>query len=185
MSVKIKKGFSIQKSRFIDYLEGLKKREARGILAALRRGLHFELGTCVQMFPYVIPWLEKGKGRWNSNMHYLVASLFAYHPSSSQKGNLGDVFQNISLKRGQNNSLEQRFVALLRSNPEDLPFHMRQAISLAKSEKVSINWHELFYDLKRWPYESNYPPYEKWAQSFWKKKTEENNKNKNEKIKKK
>ncbi|MEJ2252071.1 MAG: type I-E CRISPR-associated protein Cse2/CasB, partial [Candidatus Lokiarchaeota archaeon] len=75
-------------------------------------------------------------------------------------------------------SIEKRFITLLKCNPEDLAFHMRQTISLAKSEKIPINWNELFFDLKRWPYESRFPPYEKWAQSFWKNPKEKNNKNK-------
>lgn len=172
-----KKEFKIPKSPFIKYLEELEKKENRGPLAALRRGLQHEPGTCVDMYPHIIPWLGHVKGKWEKDMHYLIASLFAYHPSTSNTGNMGDVFKKISLnkKKNKNNSLEQRFVTLLRSNPEDLPFHIRQAISIAKSENIPINWHRLFYDLKRWPYESNFPPYENWAQSFWKREPKKEN----------
>ena len=155
-------------SPFIDYLAELEKKDNRGALAALRRGLHYEPGTCMDMYPYVIPWLQHVKGKWEKEMHYLIASLFAYHPSITNKGNMGDVFRQISKKKGENNSLELRFVTLLRSNPEDLAFHVRQAIAIAKSESIAINWQRLFFDLKRWPYESTFPPYENWAQSFWK-----------------
>jgi len=172
-----KSEFKIPKSPFIEYLENLEKKDDRGALAALRRGLQYDLGRCPDMYPYVIPWLEHVKGKWERDIYYLIASLFAFHPSTTHKGNIGDVFRKLSLKRMENKSLEQRFVNLLRSNPEDLPFLMRQAISLAKSEKIPINWHELFFDLKRWPYESNFPAYEKWAQSFWKQESKkENNK---------
>lgn len=166
-----KSKFKIPKSKFISYLEELANRDDRGVLAALRRGLQYEPGTCIDMYPHIIPWLQKIKGKWNRDLHYLIASLFAYHPSSGIIGNMGDVFRQISLGSGENNSLEQRFTTLLRSNPEDLAIHIRQAISLAKSKNIPINWHELFYDLKRWPYESNFPSYEKWANSFWKPKT--------------
>ena len=167
--------FQVPKSKFIDYLENLKKIENRGALASLRRGLQHDVGTCIDMYKYIIPW-TKNMGEWERNIHYLVASLFAYHPSSTSTGHMGDVFHIISQKRGSNNSLELRFVTLLRSNPEDLPIHLRQAISIAKSESIPINWHELLYDLKRWPYESKYPPYEKWANSFWKRDIKQNNK---------
>ncbi len=170
---KAKSNFSVPQSPFIDYLINLKENEQRGALAALRRGLQHELGKCVEMYPYMIPWLKNVKGRWNKNMHYLIASLFAYHPSSGNSGNMGDVFHQIFLNQGKSKSIEQRFITLLRCNPEDLDFHMRQAISLAKSANIPIDWQRLFYDLKRWPYESSFPPYESWAQSFWK---EEENK---------
>ncbi len=173
--------FKVRQSPFIDYLKKLSDSKQRGALAAMRRGLQHELGKCVDMYPYVIPWLKNIKGRWNKNMHYLIASLFAYHPNSGNSGNMGDVFRKISLAQGESKSVEQRFITLLRCNPDDLDFHMRQAISLAKSANIPIDWHRLFYDLKRWPYESSFPPYENWAQSFWKK--EENNNNKKEKNK--
>jgi len=168
-----KSKFKIPISPFITFLEDLEEKNDRGALAALRRGLQHELGTCQDMYPYVIPWLENVKGKWDKDVHYLIASLFAYHPSFTRGGDMGDIFRIISMKKGENKSLEQRFVSLLRSNPEDLPLHMRQAVSLAKSENIPIDWHELFFDLKRW--NSNYfPPYEKWAQSFWKKPKKEN-----------
>ncbi|MBD3226734.1 MAG: type I-E CRISPR-associated protein Cse2/CasB [Candidatus Lokiarchaeota archaeon] len=173
-----KSKFEISKSSFIGYLEDMKKREDRGALAALRRGLQYELGECIDMYPYVIPWIKNIKSKWEKNMHFLIASLYAYYPETTNRGNLGDVFRKLYLKRKNNKSLEQRFISLLKSNPEDLPFHVRQAVSLAKSENIPINWNELFYDLKRWPYETRFPPYEKWAKSFWKRKTnEEENKN--------
>jgi len=169
-----KSKFKIPKSKFISFLEELANRDDRGALAALRRGLQYDPGTCTDMYPYIIPWLQKVKSKWNRDLHYLIASLFAYHPSTSTIGNMGDVFLQISHSSGENNSLEQRFTTMLRSNPEDLAIHIRQSISLAKSKNVPVNWHELFYDLKRWPYESSFPPYEKWANSFWKPKLKTN-----------
>jgi len=173
----MKKGsFKIPTSPFISFLEDLATRDDRGALAALRRGLQYDPGKCPDMYPYIIPWLKNVKSKWEKNIYYLIAALFAYHPSKiKSEEDMGAVFSKIAQKRGDSQSLEQRFKLLLKSNPEDLPYHMRQAISLAKSENIPINWHELFFDLKRWPYDSAFPPYEKWANSFWKfKKKQEN-----------
>ncbi|NVM54842.1 MAG: type I-E CRISPR-associated protein Cse2/CasB [Candidatus Helarchaeota archaeon] len=166
--IKKYKKFEIPKSPFVEYLENLEQRGARGELAALRRGLQYAPGECIEMYHYVVPWLENVKSKWEKDIHYLIASLYAYHPRSSHSGNLGDTLRIIYRSRGESNSIEQRFVALLRSNPEDLFFHLRQSISILKSENIPVNWHELFYDLKRWPYESKFTPQEKWANSFWK-----------------
>jgi len=167
-----KKNFEIPKYPFIKYLEKFAEKKNRGALAALRRGLQYDLGKCIGMFPYVVPWLSNVRSKWERDMYYLIASLFAYHPISTGIGNLGDIFRVLYLKRQKNPSFEKRFITLLKSNPEDVPFHIRQAISLAKSENIPINWYELFFDLLRWN-NPNYPPYEKWAQSFWRDKKEE------------
>lgn len=174
-----KKKFTIPNSPFIEYLERLSASENRGVLAALRRGLQHEPGMCIEMYPYIMPWLEKVKSAWKRKIYYLIATLYAYHSSTSRSGNLGDVFRKIYLNKGKNPSIEQRFIALLRCNLEDLAYHLRQAIALAKSENLPIHWKELFYDLKRWSYAESYPPYEKWAQSFWKEDVDIQNKEKN------
>ena len=148
-----KKKFELPRSAFIEHLENLELRDARGELAALRRGLQFPPGTCVEMYPYIIPWLGNVKGKWEKKIYYLIAALYAYHPRSTSVGNIGESLRIVYYNRGESNSVEQRFVALLRSNPNDLHLHLRQVISLLKSESIPINWHELFYDLKRWPYE--------------------------------
>ena len=47
-------------------------------------------------------------------------------------------------------SIEKRFVALLNSDEEDLPNHLRQIISLLKSKEAPINWSQLLFDIKNW-----------------------------------
>ena len=169
--------FKIPLYPFIEYLESLSNREMRGELATFRRGLQHPPGRNIEMYPYIIPWLGNAKGKWEKQIYYLVASLYAYHPSSMKYMNLGEALRKVYQNRGESNSIEQRFVALLKSDPEDLPFHMRQVISLIKTDNIPLDWNELFYDLRRWPYENKYPSQEKWANSFWK---PPKNENKNE-----
>ncbi len=122
--------------RFIAYLESL--REDRAALAALRRGLGQPPGSQPSMYPYVEPFLHPNI-RYLERAYYLIASLFAYHPQSGGSGNLGDHFALARAAQPDSAAVERRFVALLAAHPDDLPFYLRQAISLLRSKEIHIN----------------------------------------------
>lgn len=149
---------------FVMYLESL--RENRGALAALRRGLGQPPGTVREMYPYIVPWIPADASRQREAAYYLIASLFAYHPAPGGVGNLGDAFAQTLTPRGDNTAIERRFTILLASHPEDLPFHLRQAIGFLRSKEVPINWHQLFADLLAWDHPDGYVQ-KRWARAFW------------------
>jgi CRISPR system Cascade subunit CasB len=151
---------------FVTYLEGL--RDNRGALAALRRGLGQPPGTVPDMYRYVVPWLPDDAPSWREDAHYLVAALFAYHPTEGRTGNLGDHFARTRDPQGDNTAIERRFTALLAAHPDDLDFYLRQAISFLKSKDVPVNWHQLLSDVMAW----GHPDYRErvqkdWAGAFW------------------
>jgi len=159
-----------EQHRYIGFLHSLRKKEDRGSLASLRRGLGKPPATVPEMFPLVIPRLPAEATRWEEELYFLIGSLFAYHPTPEGKGDMGEVFRQISLK-ADSKSIENRFVALLRAHRDDLKDHLRHAIALAKSNEINVNWNELFRDLKRW--NSSYQTTQrKWANSFWKERME-------------
>ncbi len=151
---------------FITYLESLRDREDRGALATLRRGLGREPGSVVEMYPYVVPWLPAGLSRQAEAAYYLVAALFAYHPSPGGSGNLGDAFRGTLDAQGDNTAIERRFATLLAAHPDDLPFHLRQAVSFLKSKERPIDWRQLLADLQAWGHPDGYVQ-KQWARSFW------------------
>jgi len=151
-------------SGFVAYLEGLADREDRGALAELRRGVGKTPGTEVRTFRYVAPWAD---GQWplvERNL-YLVASLFALHPASATEGNLGDTFRRIAAG-SDSESIEKRFVALLNCDADDLPNHLRHAVSLAKSKEAPVNWRQLLADLRAFDHPDRYVQ-RQWAGAFW------------------
>ena len=79
-----------QQHPFISYLQG--RAEDRAMLAALRRGLGAEPGDpeTADMMPYVERRIRKEASRREVKDIYMVASLFALHPSSADSGNMGD-----------------------------------------------------------------------------------------------
>ncbi|MCZ2122251.1 MAG: type I-E CRISPR-associated protein Cse2/CasB, partial [Anaerolineales bacterium] len=77
--------------RFIDRLKQMAEGGERGALASLRRGLGQPPGTVAEMYRYVEPFLggmESG-ARYKESAFYLVAALFAFHPKSTNEGNMG------------------------------------------------------------------------------------------------
>jgi CRISPR system Cascade subunit CasB len=149
---------------FISYLES--KRDNRGALAALRRGLGHTPGTVADMYPYVVPWLSEDVPPWREDAYYLVAALFAYHPMKGGTGNMGDHFAKTRDPQGENTAIERRFTALLAAHPDDLDFYLRQAVSFLKSEEVPVNWHQLLMDVIAWGHPDGYVQ-QRWARAFW------------------
>jgi CRISPR system Cascade subunit CasB len=153
---------------FIEYLESL--RDDRGALAALRRGLGQPPGTAASMYRYVVPWLTADVKSREEATYYLIAALFAYHPKEGgqDKDNMGTHF--VAVRRQDPNAdhaaLERRFTTLLAAHPDDLDTYLRQAIGFLRSKEVPVNWHQLFYDLRRWSYDHR-PVQKEWARAFW------------------
>ena len=153
--------------RFIDRLQKLADGQERGALASLRRGLGQPPGTVADMYRYVEPFLgEQGSGaRFKESAFYLVAALFALHPSSTEFGDMGKHMAATRTDSGTD-ALERRFTALLAAHPDDLPDYLRQAVSFLKSKDIPVNWNQLLRDLQNWGHEDRYVQ-KNWARSFW------------------
>ena len=155
--------FETKEQPFITYL--LSKADDRAMLAALRRGLGAEPGDpeTAGMFPYVVPWINE----WYEEADiYMIASLFALHPASTSKGNLGDHLRRLTADEGNADATERRFVQLLRMRRETLEPRLRQQISILKSQDIRINWHQLFADLRNWDHPKRFVQ-RHWAGAFW------------------
>lgn len=154
-----------------------KEKGNRAALAALRRGLGKQPGEAPEMFPVLLPLLpEAGLSRWDERVAYLVASLFARYPdappwpeSSSERWqrNLGASLRQLAAQTDSEGP-ERRFVALLNSDEDDLPHHLRGIVSLLESAKlpVPMDWVRLIWDLRGW----NTPErtiQKDWAGAFW------------------
>lgn len=143
------------KHRFIKQLEIYRDREDRAVLAALRRGHKLE------MFRYVIEYQTKR----NKDFIYMIASLFAWHPRSTEAGNIGDHMLALDPQR-ENNATERRFMQLLRMRRESIGRPLRQCISILRSNEIPVNWNRLFWDMQDWN-KQDHSVQERWARSFW------------------
>jgi CRISPR system Cascade subunit CasB len=158
-------------SPFVKSLERLslkKDSHSRAVLAKLRRGLGKKEGA-PEMYRYVVPFLDPEKKRdFDDERHFLIASLFAMHPEPTRGVSMGKVFRAMASLGGNTiiKSVEKRFEYLLSVDGDDLGGHLRQAVSLAKSKGVAIDYHQLFSDVKDWN-RTGKPVQLRWARDFW------------------
>lgn len=155
---------------FVTYLASLA--ENRGALAALRRGLGQPPGTVPDMFRYIVPVLPKDAfpGSWTERSYYLLAALYASHPTAMVDGNLGNHFAaHLDIQNPErNDAIERRFIALLTAHPDDLHIYLRQAISFLRSKETPVNWHQLMWDVLQLGYPDSATAVRKrWADAFW------------------
>ncbi len=146
---------------FVNYLQ--LHAEDRAMLAELRHGLGRLPGEAPGMFPYVVPFIHHGYEEANL---YLIAALFALHPVSAAKGNMGTHLLSYTQEVGADAATSRRFVQLLNLRRETLDSPLRQHISMLKSKDISVNWHQLLYDLNGWSHDARYVQ-KKWAREFW------------------
>jgi len=165
--------------RFVNYLVRLAHTRdsdptARATLAMLRRGLGKEPGEAPEMYRYVQPRLA-AVAEWDEGRYYLVASLFAAHQVNwhetdtpdPRRLNIGASFrQFINAKPESSDSTQRRFEALLECDREELPIHLRHAVSLLKSGDTWIHWEQLLRDIAQWNCEGK-PVQRRWARAYW------------------
>lgn len=155
--------------RFVEYLEKLDTDQDRAALAALRRSLSKSPGQAAEAHQHVL-WLNPPSRE--EPAYYLVAGLFALHPANWRKEegdkrltNFGASFAWLKSKT-DSGSIEKRFVALLDCHEDDLPEHLRHAISLFKSKEILVDWVQLLRDLRNWNHEDRFVQ-RRWARAFW------------------
>jgi CRISPR system Cascade subunit CasB len=157
--------------RFIEALVELYEQEDRAALAALRRGLGRPPGETIEMHPYVAP-LTQGLARKQEDAYYLVAALFGLYPGESWTSSAGRLHTNLgaSLRwfanESSSESIERRFVALLNAHIDDLSEHLRQTISLLRSQDIPVDWRQLLRDVINWDDDDRFVQ-RNWSKAFW------------------
>lgn len=156
------------------FVEWLRKLD-RKALAELRRSLAFEPGTYARAYPYVESFVTS---EYERRCFYLLAGLFAlYEQAGVGQGTLeagatervlglGSALATLYDKRERSPSIEQRFIALLDADEEQLPYRLRQVVTLLKSEQIPIGWTQLLNDLLAWNHERRYVQ-QRWARDFY------------------
>lgn len=155
-------------SPFIEHLAEIHARDDRAARAALRQAFRRPGFADPAVFPHVFPYLPKGRGRWFEDAHIIVAALFGMLPSAPTTGmSVGAALGRVARSR-DSESIESRFVALLRASEEDLGVHLRNAVALiaANDTPISLNYADLIRHLTNWGHPSGWVQ-RAWARDFW------------------
>lgn len=149
--------------RLIEHLFQLAQREDRGALAALRRSLDEEAQSFAGAAQVIARVLPSELRRQQEEDAYLTAGLFALAPSDA------GLPLPVALRRvaeGGASSIELRFTAMLAAGREDLPSHLRHAVTLVRSKGLELDWADLLDSLSGWSHASSYVQ-KRWARHFW------------------
>jgi CRISPR system Cascade subunit CasB len=157
---------------FVAGLQSLATKDNRAALAGLRRGLGKDPSEAFEAHRYIAGRLPENASDWQVRCHYLVAALFALHPETAPAGDgprsLGAGMARVAANnRAGGESIERRFNALLASDREALPDHLRHAVQLLKGAEVPLDWARLLRDIQHWDAEGLRAPRYVWAREFW------------------
>lgn len=152
-------------------IRGLQEAETNGdraTLAKLRRGLGKNVGEpgAAERDGWVLQRLPPDVGRSELDRCCLIASLFGLHSAPKGLGSLGAAFRRLWKESDEAEGPERRFVALLDSDPADLPLRLRHAVSLLKANDIPIDWQWLLRDLRNWSHPERFVQ-RRWASDFW------------------
>lgn len=156
---------------FVGHLRHIYEHD-RGAIAILRRSLGFAPGA----YPPAYPLVERfvGADRHSNDPFrlalYCVAGLFAQLPHHIEGRPLAKAFGAVMRDR-DSASIEQRFIAMLSADAENLPQYLRQVITLLSAGNQGLDYAQLLRDLSRWlnPYaqEARDQLRQRWARDFY------------------
>jgi CRISPR system Cascade subunit CasB len=98
----------------------------------------------------------------------LAAGLFAWVKGDCTQAdgvNFGAAFgSRLTLEEKQQR--EKRFIDLLDTDRDELPYKLRQALTLIARDGVGLDWRLLIHHLRRWGHPDRWVQKE-WARGFW------------------
>jgi len=145
---------------FVRFLQEIAESGDRASLATLRQGFTNPL----RALPYVAPFLASSDGRQREDNLILLATLFASHREHGQQS-LARAMHLVMIATGSG-SIEPRFRALLDCSREDLPSHLRHAVSLVASQSLPIDFDDLLQAIRHWSHDDRFIQ-RRWARDFW------------------
>ncbi len=137
----------------------------RAALAELRRSLTQAPGTYVRAYRYVPPYVHN-LFQEQRDAYFLVAGLFASHVDTASDESLGASIKKLYREKDSSESVEKRFITLLDADETQLPYRLRQMVSLLKSEDIPVDYLSLLQHLTHWSHPDRWVQ-QRWARDFY------------------
>lgn len=140
----------------------------RAVLACLRRGIDLPLDYALSRVGWLFRRVPESKDDlllWTS---VRVAGLFAWIKGDCPQVrgvNFGAAF-GASLTLEEKQQREKRFIGLLDTDYEELPYKLRQALTLMARDGIALDWVLLIRHLGSWSHPDRWVQRE-WARGFW------------------
>ena len=160
-------------STLVEELTQRAEKESK-VRAVLKRSLAFDPGTYPPAFSYVEHRLNNDDGEWKRKVYYLVAGLWAHHWRDRGGGgrqSIANACRELYWANDQSPSIERRFITLIDADPEQLPYRLRQMVSLLKEQEIDFN--KLSNDLLSWNHPDKFIQI-RWAREFYNQAAEKN-----------
>lgn len=150
---------------FIERLEEWTLKDSK-VRAILRRSLTFDPGQFTHAFRYVEPFLKAEESNWRREMHYLVAGLWAAHWKEGHSENKLSLAVACAhhMESSGSGSTEDRFIAVIDADGDQLPHRLRHLVALLKD--YPIDFSALLRDLVHWKSERK-SSQNAWAREFY------------------
>ncbi|AMH04662.1 type I-E CRISPR-associated protein Cse2/CasB [Achromobacter xylosoxidans] len=135
---------------FVTHLEGLVRKKDNAALAKLRHSLAFPPGSYPPAFAQVerfVPADAHEQDGYRLAL-YVAAGLFARHPQVASRS-FASAFADLQRRR-ESDSIEQRFIALLGADADNIAHYLRQATTLLAADGIGFDYVQLIEDLGRW-----------------------------------
>ncbi len=140
------------------------KNPNRAVLAHLRRGLNGPLDYTLSR----VGWLFRRTPDFALDNAVLAAGLFAWVKGDckqKEKVSFGAAF-GAGLTLEEKQQREKRFIDLIDTDAEELPYKLRQAVTLVAGDGVGLDWALLIRHIDQWGHPDRWVQRD-WARGFW------------------
>ncbi len=140
----------------------------RAVLAYLRRGIDCTLDYPLARIGWLFQRVPESRDDLKLRSAVLTAGLFAWVKGNCphrQGVNFGAAF-GAGLTLEEKQQREKRFIDLLDTVAKELPYKLRQAMTLIARDGVGLDWVLLIRHLRSWGHPDRWVQKE-WARGFW------------------
>lgn len=161
----------MNKQEQIDTFVGRLEQLTAGERAQLKRHAGKTLNESPKVMALFFQLLPHGIGKFNEPWFFLIATHYPLAEPRKEDQDTRTSF-GLSLRtaraRAKQNAegFDRRFAALLDADENQLPFRLRQLISLHKSTDTQVAWGALLNDLTNWTHPGRFVQ-ENWARHYY------------------
>lgn len=162
----------MNKQERIDTFVGRLENLTAGERAQLKRHVGKKINESPRVMALFFRMMPHGVNKFDEPWYFLVATLYPLveaqrNEAEGRRKSFGLSLRKAQAQAKQNaDGFDRRFAALLDADENQLPFRLRQLISLHKSTNTPVAWRALLKDLTNWTHPDRFVQ-EQWARHYY------------------